>query len=206
MSNIRYTTEQENNIVALYNAGTPIVEIIRETGACRSVIYRMVNKSGVVMRYRSGKYVRKPQHPTKFEQNKSAIVALYAAGFNREKIGKSLSVSQKIIEKSIREFRAANPEFDTPKVLARLERDKKICELRRAGKTYREIGEIVRMSEPGVCGVCSKYGITASAKRARKDNGEIPQEILAPLVEYMRKFISAEFADKVQELAKNMAA
>lgn len=198
MCNIRHTAEQKNNVIALYKAGTSMAEISWETGVPQGSIHYMIRHGGVALRRHSEQYGKHVQ--------KSAIIALYTAGFNREKIEDTLHVSSTAIGKSIHEFREENPEYDTPQVLARLERDKNICELRNSGKTYRAIGEIVGMSEAGVYHVCSKYGITASAKRARKDNGEIPQEILAPLVEYMRKFISAEFAEKVENLAKNMVA
>lgn len=137
--------------------------------------------------------------------DESAVLALYKAGFRREKIVTMLGVSDPRVKEVIKKFKAEHPDFKSPKITARLERDKLICELRKAGNSYAKIAEKVGMSEPGVCAVCSKYGLTHAAKQARKDNGEIPVELLSPLLEYMRKFISAELAEKVQTLAKEIA-
>ena len=208
-----YTPEQKTHAVELVKAGNSVSIAAEMTGVGRITIYKKIRQEcpEILVQNREAKKEYKARisaaarKPRPVRDN-SAIIALYSAGFNREKIEQSLGVSEGAVSKAIQEFRVANPEFDTPKVLARLERDKRICELRNTGKTYKDIGKIVGMSEGGVCGVCSKYGLTHAAKRARKDNGEIPQEILTPLVEYMRKFISAEFAEKVENLAKNMVA
>ena len=205
MKNYIYTPEQKNAALELVKAGTPVRTVAEMTGISHVTIYKTIKQ---VMPELLA--LRKQEKHKKFEERKAQkrtlSVLLYKEGYTHAKIAEMIGCPVKDVDTYIKEFRKANPGFQTLTTLNRLERDKNICELRNAGKTYKAIGEIIGIPDKTVYWVCSKYGITAPAKRARKDNGEIPQEILAPLVEYMRKFISAEFADKVQELAKNMVA
>lgn len=200
----KYTIEQKNNVIALYKAGISRKNISIQTGVGLETVHAQIKKFR-----RAGIDVPAPRshggNPAGKRVDHEAIIALYKAGFNLNKISESLKVGKVTISKDIAAFRAANPGFKTPKAFARFERDKRICELRKAGNTYAEIAKKVELSEPGVCAVCSKYGLTHAAKQARKNNGEIPQELLTPLLEYMRKFISAELAEKVQALVKEIA-
>lgn len=215
MKKITYTTEQKNAALEMVKAGTPVRTVAETTGISHVTIYKTIKQ--VMPEFLA---LRKQEKRKEFEERKAQknamkiqvekkrtlSVLLYKEGYTHAKIAEMIGCPVKDVDTYIKEFRKANPGFQTLTTLNRLERDKNICELRNAGKTYKAIGEIIGIPDKTVYWVCSKYGITAPAKRARRDNGEIPQEILAPLVEYMRKFISAEFADKVQELAKNMVA
>lgn len=211
-----YTTTQKQNVIDLINQGNLTVKQIAEmTGTNKKYVYNITHryvKTGKPIRLHVGKSSsasietqskKRGRRPLPFDE--AAVLALYKAGYNRQKIVEMLHVSDVRARDAIKQYRADHPGYTTPKETARLERDKQICELRKAGKTYAEIAEIVGMSYSGVFSVCSKCGLTTPAKRARRDNGAIPEEVLAPLLDYMRKFISAEFAAKVQALAKQIA-
>lgn len=208
------TAEQKNAALELVKAGTPVRTVAEMTGISHVTIYKTIKQVTPDLLTLRKQEKRKEFEDRKAQKNAMKIqvekrrtlsVLLYKEGYTHAKIAEMISCPVKNVNTYITEFRKTNPGFQTLTTLNRLERDKHICELRNSGKTYAAIAKEVGLSDMGVYQVCSKYGITAPAKRARKDNGEIPQEVLAPLLDYMRKFISAEFAEKVQALAKEIA-
>ena len=140
-------------------------------------------------------------------QSKEAVVALYKSGFTLGQIADSTGVRWGSVQRYVETFKKANPDFKTVKELQRIEQEKRLCELYKSGITARK--ELARKSGlpyGSVDYILSKWGVSIAAKKARRDAGEIPQELLQPVLDWLTKNAAASAAEKMLEFAKGLSA
>ena len=112
---------------------------------------------------------------------------------------KSRNKPAKIVEVS-KEIKVIRKRENTTK------RDLKICELFKAGKRQAEIAREMNLSSQVVHYTLNKYGISDPAKYARKAIGEIPSELLQPIVDWLTKNATIAAAEKMAEFARTLSA
>ena len=140
-------------------------------------------------------------------ESRETIVALHKAGFTQQKISEITKVKPTSVQRYVDIYRKDNPEFIPQKKLERIEAEKKLCALYKSGiKNQRELAEktgIPRGSVPYVLGV---YGISNNAKTARRNSGEIPEELMKPVLDWLANHAAADVAEKMADFAKSLTA
>lgn len=140
-------------------------------------------------------------------QSKEAVVALFKSGYTIKQIADLTNVGYSSAQHYVEKFKTENPEFKTSKQLQRIEQEKKLCDLYKSGITKRK--ELERQS--GIpCGsieyVLGKWGVSLAAKEARKQSGEIPEELMKPVLNWLANHAAKDVANKMAEFAKSLIA
>ena len=202
-----YTPEQKNAALELVKAGTPVNTVAEMTGISNVTIYKTIrDKCPEII----GNIPRKPRAPRtkcgKSDPQKQIAITLYVGGYTYKKISEITHVRFSIIVGWIREYRETHPEFVPPKEKERRERDLKICELYKSGMHQVEIARRYKMANSTVNHICAKYGVSCAGKTARRIAGEIPSELLQPVLDWLTKHAAVDAAEKIRQIAENMSA
>ena len=140
-------------------------------------------------------------------QTKEAVVSLYKSGFTLKQIADFTGVGWGSVQHYVETFKKANPDFKTVKELQRIEQEKRLCELYKSGITARK--ELARKSGlpyGSIDYILGKWGVSIAAKEARRNAGEIPSELLQPVLDWLMKNAATEAADKMRKFAESLSA
>ena len=140
-------------------------------------------------------------------QSKQAIVTLYKAGIPVKGISEMTGINPGTVKYHVKTFKKANPDFKSPRELERIEQEKMLCELYKSGTIARK--ELARKSgiPAGSIGyVLGKWGVSIAAKKARRNSGEIPAELMKPVLDWLTNHAAADVAEKMADFAKSLTA
>ena len=140
-------------------------------------------------------------------QSKQAIVTLYKAGLTVKGISEMTTINPETVKYCVKNFRKANPDFKSPRELERVDREKKLCELYKSGITaQKELSRKSGIPVGSIGYVLGKWGVSIAAKEARRNSGEIPAELMKPVLDWLTKYAAADVAEKMADFAKSLIA
>lgn len=139
-------------------------------------------------------------------ESRETIVALHKAGFTQRKISEVTKINPSSVQHYVDIYRKANPEFVPAKKMERLEQEKLLCNLYKAGISWKELAEKSGIPRGSISYVLSKWGISVAAKEARRNAGEIPSELLQPVLDWLTKNAATEAAEKMRKFAESLSA
>ena len=140
-------------------------------------------------------------------QSKQAIVTMYKSGISVKGISEMTGIHVQSVEYYVRNFKKSNPGFKSPRELERLNQEKRLCELYKSGITVRkELARESGLPYGSIDYILGKWGVSIAAKEARRNAGEIPSELMKPVLDWLTNHAAADVAEKMADFAKSLTA